>query len=90
MRVQMTISQENTSEAILKSLIKAGRYNLKSEAAEDGLKIVAPNLQREVTIRGKLLEDTVSYVVFAPENVLVKKANETSTTSDMTAKGNAL
>lgn len=90
MRVQMTISHKNTSEAILKSLIKAGRYNLKSEIEEDGLKVTAPGLQREVTIRGKLLDDSVSYVVFAPENVLVKKSNEASTSTDLSKKDSSL
>lgn len=90
MRVQMTISHKNTSEAILKSLIKAGRYNLKSAIEEDGLKVTAPGLQREVTIRGKLLDDSVSYVVFAPENVLVKKSNEASTSTDLSKKDSSL
>lgn len=90
MRVQMTISQKNTSEAILKSLIKAGRYNLKSSVEENGLMVSAPGLQREVMIRGKLLEDTISYIVFAPENVLVKQANEASTSSELEDKDNSL
>lgn len=90
MRVQMTISQKNTSEAILKSLVKAGRYNLKSVVEHDALKVTAPDIQREVKIGGKLLEDTVSYVVFAPENVLVKKAADVSHSSDLTIKGNSL
>lgn len=90
MRVQMTITHKNTSESILKSLIKAGRYNLKSTIDEDGLKVTAPGLQREVTISGKLLEDAISYVVFAPENVLIKRTNEASTATDLNQKKNSL
>ncbi len=73
LRVQLKISLENGSEALLKSLVRAGRYNLRQDAAqEDAYTIVAPDLDLEVKIGGKPLADQVSLVVFHPENVAVQ------------------
>lgn len=80
MRVQMTIELESGSNAMLKSLIKAGRYNLANKAGNDGDFFVhAPARAKEISISGKPLKDHVSYIVYAPENVTVKLADEAST-----------
>ena len=72
LRVQMQVSLEEGSEALLKSLVQAGRYNLRYEVDEEAYRILAPQLALEVKVGGKPLKDKVSYLVFAPENVLVK------------------
>jgi len=74
-RVQMTIGVAG-SEAMLKSLITAGRYNLKMKDTEDGAIINSPGLQREITVRGKKLIETISYIVYVPEDVTVKYGSE--------------
>lgn len=74
-RVQMTIGVAG-SEAMLKSLITAGRYNLNLKDIEDGVVIDSPGLQREITVRGKKLVETISYVVYVPENVTVSYGSE--------------
>ena len=79
MRVQMTIQLENGTEAMLKSLVKAGRYNLHSTVIDEGFKVFSPGMHREVTVRGQALQESISYLVYAPERVLVKMANEAST-----------
>ena len=80
-RVQMTIGVAG-SEAMLKSLITAGRYNLKMQDTENGPLIDSPGLQREITVRGSKLVETISYVVYVPENVTVKYGSEAA--SDIT------
>ncbi|MCB0568771.1 MAG: hypothetical protein KDC66_03360 [Phaeodactylibacter sp.] len=72
LRVQIQVSLENGSEALLKSLVQAGRYNLRSEEKDGAYTIVAPDLGREVRIGGKPIVDKVSFLIHAPENVLVK------------------
>ena len=42
MRVQMNIAIANGSNSMLKSLITAGRYNLRSKVENDGMTIFAP------------------------------------------------
>ena len=72
LRVQMEVSLEQGSEALLKSLVRAGRYNLSHEVGEDSFQVKAPKMNHEVKIGGRPLEDKVSYKVFAPKDVLVK------------------
>lgn len=72
LRVQMQVTLKEGSEALLKSLVQAGRYNLRHEIGNDTYKVLAPQLGLEVKVGGKPLQDTVSYIVFAPENVVVK------------------
>ncbi|MEM1322229.1 MAG: hypothetical protein AAGG75_18350 [Bacteroidota bacterium] len=82
MRIQMTIGLPNGSESMLKSLIRAGRYNLQSKVGdEDAYMVHAPGLNREVKIRGQLLKEHVGYIVYAPSGVLVKQAGDASTSS---------
>lgn len=72
LRVQMEISIEEGSEALLKSLVQAGRYNLVYEINDQAYTVTAPKLGLEVKVGGKPLQDKVSYIIFAPENILVK------------------
>ncbi|MCO6480442.1 MAG: hypothetical protein J5I94_27620 [Phaeodactylibacter sp.] len=72
LRVQMQVTLKEGSEALLKSLVQAGRYNLRYEIDGEAYKVLAPQLGLVVKVGGKPLEDTVSYIVYAPENVLVK------------------
>jgi len=78
MRVQIDIAAENVPDATLKSLVTAGRYNLKATETSDGLQIDAPGLKRKVTLRGEELKEHISYVVFVPENVMVNIKNDAS------------
>ncbi len=78
-RVQMDINLEDGSASMLKSLIQVGRYNLISKIEENDFKIYAPAMNKEIKVRGKVLKENIVYTVFAPENVIVKMANEAST-----------
>ena len=71
LRIEMIVSLDNGSEPMLKSLIKAGRYNPSSDQTTAGLKIFMPGLERELMVRGEALRDNVSYIVSVPEDVLV-------------------
>ena len=77
MRVQMTISLDNGSVPMLKSLISAVRYNLDA-ITEDGYIVYAPNMAREIILRGEPLKEKVAYTIFSPENVTITLNNDTS------------
>lgn len=79
MRIQMTIKLEEGTNSMLKSLIQNGRYNLVASEGEDDYKIYAPSMNKEITVRGKVLKENIVYTVFAPENVTVKMASDAST-----------
>ena len=80
-RVQMTITLQNGNEAILKSLISAGRYNLVAKEEAGVVIIHAPALEKEVQIGGEPLKDAISIIVFAPDSVTIKNAQNTHNTS---------
>lgn len=90
MRVQMTITLENGSVPMLKSLITAGRYNLTSEMIEGNYTILAPNFAREIKLRGAPLKEKVSYIVYSPENVHIQLTGEASTSTNTTMDGSSL
>lgn len=86
LRVQITITLQNGTEAVLKSLISAGRYNLIAKTG-DSLVIAAPALAKEVQLGGKTLEDHVSFLVFAPKSVAVKLPTTNPTSQRNTTSG---
>ena len=72
MRIQMTITLQNGSETMLKSLVTAGRYNLDAKEVNGAYSIVAPGLERQIKLgSGQLLGETVTYTVLAPKDVIV-------------------
>ena len=78
-RIQINLSIENGTAAMLKSLIIAGRYNLKGESKDGELIVSAPGMLKEVKLRGKKLMEDISYTIFAPSDVMVRIADESST-----------
>lgn len=80
MRIQMTITLQNGSETMLKSLVTAGRYNLDSKEVKGSYSIVAPGLDRQIKLgNGQLLGEQITYTVLAPKDVTVK-TREVATT----------
>lgn len=71
-RIQMTVALPHGNNALLTSLVEAGRYNLKSLSAAEGLTIFLPGIAKEVSIRGKALEEQLSFIVYAPEKISIK------------------
>lgn len=85
LRVQMTITTYNGNEAVLKSLISAGYYNLMANVENGATTISLPAANREVQIGGKALEDDVTFIIYAPKNIAVKLPNANSTSQSNTA-----
>jgi hypothetical protein len=81
MRVHVTIGIETGSDAMLKSLVTAGRYNLKANETAEGLMIDAPGLARTITVRGVELKENITYVIYKPEDVTLRLTNEASSNS---------
>lgn len=71
MRIQINVGLEHGSESMLRSLVQAGRYNLKGEMLDGLYTVTVPGLAREVRVNGSILPENLSYVIFVPENVHV-------------------
>ena len=84
MRIQMTINLTNGNENMLKALIKARRYYLKSKEDNNEFVVFAPGLAKEVTVRGVKIDEDIRYIINAPRNVLVRMAD--AATSDNTTE----
>lgn len=84
MRVHVTIGIETGSDAMLKSLVTAGRYNLKANDTAEGLLIDSPGLARTITVRGVELKENITYVVYKPEDVTLRLTNEASSNNSDT------
>ena len=78
LRVQMTVQLHHGSEAMLRSLAQAGRYNLHGYLEQGRFLIEAPGLAREVLINGQPLTEQIAFTVFAPENVQITVEDGTS------------
>ena len=73
MRVIMTVSLENGSDMMLKSLVKVGRYNLDGSDESGLFRVFLPELMKEVKLRsGNKLIENIDFEVFVPSDVQVK------------------
>jgi len=81
-RIQMTVTSDNMAESTLKSLIKAGRYNLKSKEVKDAMKIYLPGVEREIRIKGTPINDDITYIINVPSSIFVKQADDTAAAFD--------
>ena len=78
MRIQMTITLQNGSETMLKSLVTTGRYNLDAKDINGVYAIVAPGLERQIKLgSGQSLGETVTYSVMAPKGVTISTRTTT-------------
>ncbi|MBU6340192.1 MAG: hypothetical protein KGS48_01750 [Bacteroidetes bacterium] len=79
-RFEINVSLPAGNASMLNELANVGRYNLASKAAppEDVLIITAPNLQKQVRIKGETMPETVSYTVFVPKNMALELPNAVS------------
>jgi hypothetical protein len=71
-RIEITASLASGNASLLHELANVGRYNLTAKVNGEALVVSAPNLQKQVRVKGEALKETMTYVVFVPENVQVK------------------
>lgn len=76
-RIEISVSLPSGNSSVLNELGNVGRYNLvaKSIDSEDALVITAPNLQKQIRIKGEELKENVSYIVFVPKNLKIEMPN---------------
>ncbi len=74
-RIEITISLPSGNPAMLNELANVGRYNLVSKPIEDVLLIQAPNMQKQIRVKGEELRETLSFVVYVPKDLKVQVTN---------------
>ena len=74
-KIQTTVSIENVSDAVLKSLVSAGRYKMVPTAKNDTLELSLPGLNKQVSLSGKPIIEKLAYLIFVPNNMTVEIMN---------------
>jgi hypothetical protein len=71
-RFEISVSLPTGNGPMLNELANIGRYNLASKVDGDVLVINAPNLQKQLKVKGQELKESLNYVVFVPKNLQVE------------------
>jgi hypothetical protein len=76
-RFEINVSLASGNTSMLNELANVGRYNLtaKSLLGEDVLIVNAPNLQKQVKIKGETLKEAVTYTVYVPKRMGIEMPN---------------
>ena len=75
-RIEISVSlPSGGNPAMLNELANVGRYNLVSKPVEDVLLIQAPNMQKQIRVKGEELRETLSFVVYVPKDLKVQVVN---------------
>lgn len=75
-RIEISVTlPDGTNSAMLNELANVGRYNLVAKFEEELVLITAPNLQRQVKVKGQDLKESLSFVVYVPKKMEVEMRN---------------
>lgn len=76
LRIEISVTlPEGTNSAMLNELANVGRYNIVAKPEGDALVITAPNLQKQVKLKGQELKEALSFVVYVPRKIEVQMRN---------------
>lgn len=71
-RVTTKIELLNFNDSILDKLVSAGRYEIELKNDNGNLSLTMPKTQKDVMIKGILLEEHLSYEISIPKNLKIK------------------
>jgi hypothetical protein len=71
MRVEMRIELERAHPALLRSLVRNGRYQIRASRTSEGLRLSAPNMARSIMLGDEALAERIQFVVHLPEGVVL-------------------
>lgn len=70
-KVQTLVSIQNAHEAVLKSLVSAGRYRIISVEDTGRLTLSSPGLKKKVSMSGVALQESITYQIYVPKTMQV-------------------
>lgn len=71
-RFEISVSLPTGNGPMLNELANIGRYNLASKADGDALVITAPNLQKQLKVKGQEFKEALVFVVYVPKDMQVQ------------------
>ncbi len=74
-RIEISVSLPSGNNAMLNELATVGRYNLISKSTLTQMLITAPNMAKQVRVKGETIKETLTFVVFVPKDVKIEMHN---------------
>ncbi len=74
-RVEISVSLPSGNNAMLTELATVGRYNLVAKPSGDQLLVNAPNMAKQVRVKGETIHETLTFVVFVPKDLKIESHN---------------
>lgn len=71
-RIEISVSLPAGNGPMLNELANIGRYNLSAKPQDDVLVISAPNLQKQLKVKGQELKENLVFMVFVPKDLPVQ------------------
>ncbi len=75
-RIEISVSLPSGNNAMLNELATVGRYNLIAKPSADQLLVNAPNMAKQVRVKGETILETLSFVVFVPKDMKIEMRNQ--------------
>ncbi len=80
-KIEINIKAYGINSQVLKSLVAAGRYNVKIDKQSDKIVLSSPNLAKELKVRGNMLKDEVIFTIYVPTSCKVNTTDVEGVTS---------
>jgi hypothetical protein len=77
-RIEISIGLASGNSAMLNELANVGRYNLTAKPNDEALQIQMPNMQKQVKVKGEILKEVLTFVVYTPKDIKVQAINTQS------------
>jgi len=74
-RIEISVSLPSGNNAMLNELATVGRYNLVAKSTLTRMLITAPNMAKQVRVKGETIKETLTFVVFVPKDVKIEMHN---------------
>ena len=74
-RVEISVSLPSGNNAMLTELATVGRYNIIAKPVGDHLYVNVPNMAKQVRVKGEIIHETLTFVVFVPKDLKIEMHN---------------
>jgi hypothetical protein len=74
-KIEMSVSLPSANPAMLNELANIGRYNMVSRTEGDKWFVSIPTMQKQIKLKGEILKEVLSFVVFVPKDLKVEMLN---------------
>lgn len=83
LRFEIAVNLPSGNGSMLNELANIGRYNLTAKSEGDALIVTAPNLQKLLRIKGEVLKEDLTFVVFVPKDLDIELPNAATASADL-------